>query len=318
MLDNLIFSLNIVIPIFLVIVLGYFLKKRGILGEGFLKGGNKVVFMFGIPANLFISLYTAEISDIFDIGFVIFAVVFTLLSFAAIWIYGLLFIKNKDLTSAFVQGAFRSNLAVLGLPLWIYILGEQAAARGALILVFVIPIYNILTILVLTAHSKTGKKMTLRGTLLSIVKNPPIIGITLGIIFSFLPISLPTMAYTTIRYLATLATPLALICLGVAIVYKGIDDRFKVALLSSLIKIVALPLIATVTAYLVGFRGDNLTILMIMAGVPSAVAGYTMVEQLGGDGRTASSVVVFSTLLSAISLTIFIYAFRSLGIIAGL
>jgi len=316
MLGNLVFSLNIIVPIFLVIVLGYFVKGRGMIDETFLNGGNKVVFRLGIPANLFISLYIAEIGDAFDFGFVLFAIIFTLLSVAGLWGFALLFIKRKYLISAFVQGAFRSNLAVLGLPLWIYVLGDTAAARGALVLAFVIPIYNVLAILVVTAHSNAGKKMSLSKTLKDIATNPPIIGIGLGIIVGLSPITMPTFAIRTITHLAALATPLALFCLGCAIKFEGIDDRFKVSMLSSAMKILILPLIAIGTAFAVGFRGEDLAIIMIMAGVPSAVGGYTMVAELGGDGGAASQIVVFSTLLSAITLTLFISVFRTLGIIA--
>jgi len=296
-------------------MLGLFLRKRKILGDAFLAGGNKVVFRLAIPANLFVSLYVAEIADAFDPAFVAFAVAFTLISFGALWGYGILFIKQKHLISAFVQGAFRSNLAVLGFPLWIYVLGNQAAARGALILAFIIPIYNVMTILVCTAHSNNGSKMSIKSTLLDIAKNPPIIGITLGIIIGLSPITMPVLLMRTINYLASLAMPLALICLGVAMTYNGLDERFRVSMLSSIMKVLVLPIIATAGAFALGFRGEDLAILMIMAGTPSAVAGYTMVEQLGGDGPAASQIVVFTTLLSAFTLTVFIYAFRTMGII---
>jgi len=315
MLDNLIFSLNIVVPLFMVILFGAFLKYKGYVDSAFLSVGNKIVFQFVLPANVFMSLYNVNIVDVFDLRFIVFVVLFTIASFFAVWLFAVLFIKDKSIISAFTQGAFRSNFAIIGLPLLVSILGAERAAIGAIALAFVVPIYNIFSTVVLTVHSPHIKKLNVKTLFMAIAKNPIIIAVAIGAIISVSGIRIPIAAERSIGFIVALTTPFALICLGGNISFKGFDVKFKFSVLATVLKLIILPIICTLLAYALGFRGDELTVLMVMAGVPSAVAGYAMALQLGGDGYTSSTIIVLTTLLSAFSLTVFIYIFKTMGII---
>ena len=315
MLTNLVFSLNIVLPLFVIIVFGAFLKHKGFVDTPFLNTGNRIVFLFGIPANVFISIYRADITEVFNPAFITYAVTFTLFSFFAIWLFAHIFVKDKSIISAFVQGAFRGNYAILGVPLLVNILGAERAAPGALILAFVVPIYNIFSTIILALYSPTIEKISAKALLLTVAKNPILIGVVLGVIASLSGIRLPAIANSSISSLAVLSGPLALICLGGNIGFKGFEMRFKFSVIATVIKLVILPIICTAVGYVLGFRGDELTVLMVMSGVPTALAGYAMALQLGGDGYTASTIILLTTLLSAFTLTVFIYVFRTVGFI---
>jgi len=315
MLENFLFSLNAVAPLFLVLLLGYVLKKKNFLSDGFVTTGNKVVFYIALPASIFLNVYSAELGDLLDWGFVAFAVGASLIAFFAIWLISALFIKDKPILGAFAQGAFRGNFAFLGMPLLINLAGEAGEARAALIMAFVLPVYNICTVLILAACSDSGKKVGFKTIILTIVKNPFIIAIVLAFGLQLLNIRLPFAINHTVRYGANMATALALICLGAGMTFQGFDAKFKYALVSSLIKVLVLPILFVVAGYMMGFRGYDIAAFLILGGIPSAIAGYAMVVQMGGDGYIAGTIVVISTLFSAFTLTIFIYILRTLGML---
>jgi len=315
MLDNFLFSINTVAPLFLVLFLGYILKRKEFLSEGFVATGNKVVFYIALPANIFLSVYTAELGELLDWGFVAFSVIASLIGFFGIWLISALFIKNKSILGAFAQGAFRGNFAFLGMPLLINIAGDAGRARAALIMAFVLPVYNICTVLLLAACSDNGKKVGFKTVMLTIVKNPFIIAIAIAFALQLLNIRLPFILSRTIGYGANMATALALLCLGAGMTFQGFDAKFKYALVSSLIKVLVLPILFVIAGYMMGFRGYDIAAFLILGGIPSAIAGYAMVVQMGGDGYIAGTIVVISTLFSAFTLTIFIYILRTLGML---
>ncbi|MCL2218023.1 MAG: AEC family transporter [Defluviitaleaceae bacterium] len=314
MLYNLIFSLNAVMPLFLLIALGYTLKKRDFLSGGFISGGNKFVFYIALPMTLFRNLYMSDVSELLDLTFIAFIVSASVLSFLAIWVVSAFFIKDRTIIGAFVQGAFRGNFAFLGMPLLLNIAGEAGMARATLIITFVLPLYNICSILVLAAYSDSGKKVGPLTIAFAVVKNPFIIGISVAVATVLLGIQLPSMISRSVTYISGMAIPLALICLGAGIVFQGFDKKFKFVLVASIIKVVALPVIFVAVGYAFGFRGVDLVALLVLGGTPSAIIGYTMVVQMGGDVYIAGTIVVTSTLLSAVSLTLLISFMRMLGL----
>ncbi|MCL2839261.1 MAG: AEC family transporter [Defluviitaleaceae bacterium] len=315
MLYDLIFSLNIVLPLFLLIILGYGLKRFAFFNDGFLRGGNKFVFYIALPVTLFRNLYMSDIGELLDLMFIAFLIGMTLIVFLVIWGLSVIFIKDKKILGAFVQGAFRSNFALLGIPLLFNMAGEAGLARAALIVTFVLPLFNIFSILVLAGCSDSGKKVGPLTIAYTVIKNPLIIGIALGMLASVSGMTLPNIIDHSTSYLANMATPLAVICLGAGIVFKGFDKKFKYAVVASILKVIILPIIFIGAGYAFGFRGYDLAALLVLAGTPSAIVGYAMVVQMGGDEYIAGTVIVISTLASAVTLTLFIYTMRILGLL---
>ena len=315
MLYDLIFSLNAVMPLFLLIALGYTLKKREFISGGFVNGGNKFVFYIAMPVNLFRNVYTSDIGDLLDFRFIAFIVGATLVAFFAIWGISAIFIKDKSIIGAFVQGSFRSNFVLLGIPLLTNLAGEAGLNRAALVVTFVLPLFNIFSILVLTANPDSGKKIGPLTIAFAVIKNPFIIGIAIGILMSAIGLQLPIMLNRSTMYLAGMATPLAVICMGAGISFRGFDKKFKFALASSIIKVVVLPILFVGAGYVFGFRGYDLAVLLVLGGAPAAIVTYNMVVQMGGDEYIASQLVVISTLMSAVTLTLFIYTMRIIGLL---
>ncbi|MCL1877717.1 MAG: AEC family transporter [Defluviitaleaceae bacterium] len=310
-----VFSMNVVAPIFLLIGLGYLLRKTGFFTEKFISCGNKFVFYILLPVTLWESVFSADFSELAGVGFAAFAIGATVVSFAAVWAVARFFIKQKKILGVFVQGAFRSNMVFVGIPLMRNLAGEDGVAVFALIVALVMPLYNIFSILVLSACAESDEKLKVKTVALTVIKNPLVVAIICGFVLSSLNFEPPEMIARTLSDLSRMAGPLALICLGGGITFLGVDKKFKFALVSAILKVVVMPLAFTTAAFAFGFRGIDLAAFMVLGGTSSAIAGYTMAVQMGGDGYTAANIILFSTLLSAATLTIFIYALTAMCLI---
>lgn len=327
MLDNFILSVGIVVPIFLVMFLGYILRRKNITNDAFVQKGNFLVFKVVLPANLFLTVYNQNVGDIIDLAFIAYTVLGTLVSFTLIWVIARLVIKDKDVVGAFVHSAFRGNFAILGLPVMTNFLGAENIGKAALVILFTIPLYNILAILVLSVTSQHGEAVSVKGVLKSIATNPLTIGILLGLPLSLLRTNigfdtLPVAAYgliniveDTVSSVSRMTTPLALICLGGGLELSKYNAKIKYGAWSAVTKTIILPLVFVSLAYVLGFRGNDLAIILITFSVPAAITSYTMTVQMGGDQYVGAMSVMLSTFLSVFTLTGFIYAFMMLGLV---
>jgi predicted permease len=314
MLDNFLFSLNVVVPVFVVMFLGYALKKRDIITSGFLASGNKIVYYIGLPALLFRGVYSTEIGAFMDARFIIFTLSGSVAAFFIIWGVSAIFLKEKAVLASFAQGAYRGSFALLGTPLILNLAGAEGMARAALVVVFVVPFFNVFSIMALAPC--TEEKVGPLKVIWAVIKNPSNIMIAIGIVLAVFELPLPIMIEGAINTTANLATPLALLCLGGGMVFHGFDAKFKYAMIGSVIKVAVMPFIMIILAVALGFRDYDLAVIVMLFGVPSAVVGYAMAAQMSGDTYVAGTIVVFSTIMSAVTLTAFIYVLRVMGMLA--
>jgi len=314
MLSNLIFSLNIVLPIFLVMLAGGLMRRFDVIGADFVKTGNSLVFFFALPASLFLSAYNADITQVFDARFVLFAVAVTSIAFVVVWVAAEVFIKDKAVIGTFVQGAVRGNFAILGLPLLMNLAGAEGSEKGVLVVTFVVPLYSIYSIVALSARSGSPRKVSVGGLLKTVFSNHMIVGILLGSALSLLKVPLPELAVKPLEVVASLTTPLSLLCLGGSINLRERGAKLTLAMVASALKVVVFPLIFLPIAYGIGFRGSEMLTLLVMLGVPTAIASYAMAVQLDGDHTIAATTVVTTTVFSVFTLTFFIYIFKTIGI----
>ena len=217
--NNLIFSLNTTMPIFLVMVIGYILKQIGMLNDNFVTVANKFNFKVTLPFMLFRDISTVNIREIFDLKYVLFCALASTVCFWVIWGATKLFVKDKSIRGAFVQSSFRSSAAVMGLAFIENIYGSSA--MGPLMIIGAVPLYNIFSVIVLTFEANedgAGEEAVHGGRIkkafLNILKNPIILGIAFGMVAALLSLDFPAMVDKTIENVAKMATPLALIALG--------------------------------------------------------------------------------------------------------
>lgn len=317
MLENFIYSINVTIPIFLVMVLGYFLRRRGMLNENFVNVANKFNFDVTLPFMVFQDIAAVDIRSVFDLKYVLFCAIASSVCFWAVWGLAKLFIKDKSLIGAFVQASFRSSAAVMGLAFISNLYGPSA--MGPLMIIGAVPLYNIYSVLVLTFEAEddgtgrdTGK---LKEACVNILKNPIIISIVLGLIVSLCKLDFPVLVDNTIDNVAKMATPLALITLGAGFEGREALAKMKPTLWAAFIKLIGQAAIFIPIAIALGFTGEKLIAIMVMLAAPATPSCYIMAKNMKNDGVLTASIIVTTTLLAAFTLTGWIFILRSMGYI---
>ena len=313
--DSLIFSLNSTIPIFLIMIFGYVLMRVGFFNEEFTRIADKYVFKVGLPVLLFQQISNADIHSDFDITFVLFCMITTTVMFGAIWGLSRIFLRDKKMVGAFTQGAARGSAAILGIAFIENIYG--GSGMGPLMIVSSIPLYNIYSVIILSFSSSdtANKKGAIKKALINIAKNPIIWGIFLGLPFSFWGIELPQIATKTVSLIAQTSTPIALLVVGATFKGRQAIKKIVPTVVATFIKLIGLPLAFLPVAYWLGFRNEAMVAIIVMLGSPATVTGYIMAKNMGNDEVLSSSIIVLSTLLSVVTLTLWIFVLRGLSLI---
>jgi predicted permease len=313
-LQNLIFSLTLVAPVFLIVALGYFLKRIGIINENFVSVSSKIVFTISLPALIFLEISSIHLGEILNVAQITFVYAGTLVTFGAVWlIAGLLSKDGKDKAS-FIQGSFRGNFAIVGLAIIVNYYGIQNLGKASLVLAFTIPLYNVLSVIALTVPLK-GKEHHYSKTLFEIVKNPLIIAVIAAIPFSYFEIRIPEVLKTTGSYLSALTLPLALIGIGGFLNFSDITKESSLTIISTVLKLLIFPAVMTFAAYMLGFIGIDLGIIFILFACPTAIASFIMAEAMGANSRLAGNILLLTTLASVITITLGLFILKENGLI---
>ena len=315
--ENFIYSINVTMPIFLVMVIGYILKQIGMLNDNFVTVANKFNFKVTLPFMLFKDIAGVDIKAVFDIKYVLFCAIVSTICFWVVWGTAKLLVRDKTIRGAFVQSSFRGSAAVMGLAFIQNIYGSSA--MGPLMIVSAVPLYNIFSVIVLTfeANDSTGidKKAKIRQAGINICKNPIILSILAGLIVGLLGIQFPTLVNKTVSNVAQMATPLALITIGAG--FEGRKALAKIAptMAASMIKLVLQPLVFLPVAAWMGFSGEKMIAILIMLASPTTPSCYIMSKSMNNDEVLTASVIVTTTLMAAFTLTGWIFLLKTLGYI---
>lgn len=313
--QNLIFSLNATLPVFLVMVVGYALGQLGFLPPAFCKASDRLTFKVTLPLMLFLDMGSVDILHDFQPRFVLFCFAATLVGILTVWAGAKRFLKDKTLVGEFVQAGYRSSAAVLGVAFIQNIYGTSGMAP--LMILGSVPLFNIFAVIILTVESpQQHGKVTPSKLLYGVLTNPILDGIILGTLYSLLPFGLPTLAQKTLTSLSSLTTPLALLSIGAS--FEGAKAIKKLAptLVAACCKLMVLTTIFIPIAVKLGFRDQQLIALLIMLGSPTTPSSYVMAKNMGHEGVLTASCVAATTLFSALSLTFWIFVLRSGGYIA--
>ncbi|MGN0320729.1 MAG: AEC family transporter [Lachnospira sp.] len=322
--DSFIYSLNAMVPIFLVMIVGWIIKRLGVIDDHFVNVANKYVFRVALPVLVFKDLAAADFKSQFDVKFVLYCMIVTTIMFSVIWILTEIFMKDDTEKGAFVQASFRSSAAILGMA---FIQNMyQSTGMAPLMIVAAVPLFNIFSVIVLTfkahpeCHGKAvsdsvDKKENIKKACVNIATNPIIIGILLGLVSSLIGINYPPIISKTVMNIAQTATPVALICIGAGFEGRKAVKKVKPTVIATFIKLVLLAAIFLPVAVRMGFRNQELMAILIMLASPSTVTCYVMAKGMDNDDVLSSSIVVLTTLLSSITLTAWIFILRNFGFI---
>lgn len=310
---NLIQALTIVAPVFLLVLIGYLIKKRGMIDERFNKTASKIVFNITMPALVFQEIATTNYAEVFNLKLVLFTNLAILILFGLIWLTSSFLCKNGRDQGAFIQGSFRSNFAIIGFAMINNAFGQDSLARAAIVLAFIMPLYNILAVVALTVPMHKEKQANIGKVLKDILTNPLILSALAALPFSYFDVSFHPVLITTLGYLAELTLPLALLSIGSSMSFYSIKKDFKLSLIAATIKIIFIPLFAILAAIKLGFNETDLGILFFFFGCPAAVASYIMAEAMGSNAKLAGNIILLSTLGSVFTLAAGLYLMKSLG-----
>lgn len=320
--DSLVFSIDATVPIFLVMILGWIIKRLGVIDDHFADKANKYVFNVALPAMLFLDIAKSDLRKDFDLRFVLYCMLVTTLCFVIVWVIAELLVRDKTIIGSFVQGSFRSSAAILGLAFIQNMYSDVGMAP--LMIVSAVPLYNIFSVVVLTVRAGGGaacngnareSRENIIRVITGIFTNPIIIAIFLGLPFSMLGIEFPFIISKTISTVGSTATPIALVVIGAGFEGRKAIKKVKPAMIATTIKLVIQCLIFLPIAVLLGFRNQELISILIMLGSPATVSCYIMARNMKNDAVLASSIVVLTTLFSSFTLTGWIFLLRLYGLV---
>ncbi len=309
--ESLRIALEIVLPLFLLLAVGYCIKLTGIMNETSVRQTNNMIFKVFLPLLVFFNIYKTDLTSSFDMSLLLFAVVGVLLQFIISLCLVILLEHDNARRGVMLQGMFRSNFVLFGIPISTALFGDSAAGLASILIAVIIPLYNMLA--VISLESFNGKKPSLWKILVGILTNPLIIASAAGILFVVLHIPLPTVLYKTVSDLSIIATPLAFVILGASFSFGETGRCVRDLCITLGAKLVTYPLLFIALAILMGFRDAHLAVLLTVFGSPIAVSSFTMAQQMGGDDKLAGQLVVFSSLLSVFTMFLFIFGLKELA-----
>ena len=319
--DSLIFALNAVAPIVIMVAIGYILKKTGFMSADFSKQANKLCFRVFLPVMLFMNVYKIEDIAAVDLDYIIYVTV----AIPALFLLSFPFVafatRKRECRGVLAQAAFRSNYALIGIPLAESLFGAAGVAVAALLSAVVIPLFNILAVICLSLY-REGKP-SVKKILLDILKNPLIQSIALGIVVLIVRryvdfrLSDITPVYKVLTYLSNLATPLALLVLGAQFEFSTVKALRREIIFGTLMRCVIVPVLGLGAAYLFfrgRFTGAHFAAFVAVFTTPLAVSSVAMAQEMDSDVKLAGQLVIWTTLLSAFSTFIASFLLKAAGV----
>ncbi len=294
-------------------VLGYVLNRIGWFDDDLAEKVNKFVFRIPLPVMLFVQLATIDIRKAWDTKFVLFCFGITCLSILLAWLLSFA-LKKRKLRGEFIQAAYRSSAAILGVAFITNIYGSSAMAP--LMIIGAVPLYNIMAVVVLELSSPSAKgldRAVMKKTIRGVLTNPILIGIVIGLLWSLLHIPLPKILNRMLTDVGNLATPLGLMAMGAVFDWKKARGELRPALGASLMKLFGFAALFLPLAILCGFRTEKLVAILVMLGSATTVSSYVMARNMNHEGVLTSSTVMLTTLLSSFSLTFWLWLLKTLS-----
>lgn len=303
---------NAVLPLFIIMGLGYAARSFGAIRREDVPRLNKLAFRYFLPVLLFYNIYTSDLSTAVQPKLLVFAAVCVILLYGLSFGFVMLTEKGNEKRSVMIQGIYRSNFVIMGIPLAKQLVEGADLGCVVVLVAVVVPMYNVLAVITLELFN--GKKPGFGRLLLDIAKNPLIIGIAAGIVALLLGIKLPKALESAAEQIGHAASPLMLFLLGAFFEFKGIGGYKKELVTVCVGRLVVVPAIFLTAAVLFGITGVGLAAMIAIFGSPTAISSFTMVQQMGGDDVLAGDIVVLTNALSCFTMFGWAFALKSLGL----
>lgn len=303
--NSLLTALNVVLPLLLLVVVGYILKMRSFFSDVTLKQMNKLVFSLLIPCSLFKSIVTSSIEDAVSLDYLLFC----LAGVAAMILTGLFLgeklCERQDQKGVMAQAIFRGNTVLFGIPVIQMLYPNESIVLTTSMIAIVVPIYNLCAVVSLQLHA--GMKSDVKSLLISVLKNPMVIATLIGFAVKLSGLQLPSVVLKTVTEIGGAANPIGLIVLGATFELPAISQNIKKLSVITFMRMLFWPVLMMSLAVFMGYRGIQLATVMVLFGAPTAVSSFATAVQMKGDGALASQAVMMTTAVSAV--TIFTWVF---------
>ena len=314
--DDFLFSINAVAPLLILMAAGYIARQANFVSDKFLSEINRFVFNFLLPLMLF-----QNIRNIFRGEFTNTSLIFAGMAGVSVVIVGSLcivplFIKRRGQRGSMIQGIYRSNFLIYGMPLATGMYGHDAAATIAMMLGVMVPFYNIVAVVILSVFSETRTaRISFVRLICDVARNPLILGCVAGLLFGMFHVAIPEAVNKPIAELSAAASPLALFLMGGEFRFRRLNNNLWKVLWATAARLIIVPLAAMLVFVPMGIRGIDLSVMLCLFATPAAVSGYIMATNMGCDGELSGQIVVMTTVGSCVSIFLFIFGLRSIGVL---
>lgn len=311
MFSNFVIALEAVLPIFIIMGVGMFIRKQGLVDDYDVRKMNKVVFDVFFPVLMFSNLYGKDISHSLDVRLMVFAVAAVLIVYALTVVFVMKIEKNQKTRGAMIQAIYRSNFVIMGIPVVENIFGSEYLTLPSVLITVIVPIYNVLAVITLEVF-RGGKPQAVH-ILKQLAKNPLILGALAGVISVIFDWHFPAVIESTIASMSGVATPMALLTLGAFFDLKSVGKRKKDIAICVVGRLAVIPALALTAAVILGFRDIEFVTLIAIFTSPSAVSSFPMAQEMESDAELAGDAVVFSSMFACFTMFIWIFVSKSLG-----
>ena len=311
MLDNFVICVNAVIPSAVYLLIGICLKLFKVVTDEEVRRFTRVTFVALYPFLMFDNLYGKNIGEHLNWILIIYVVVFVTFQIATSWFFVCKTQKDNYDRGAMIQALFRSNIVLMGLPIAVNLFGKGNVTSVAVVLMFVVPIYNIMAVVIF--ESFRGGKIDVKDMIKNVLTNPLIDGGIVACIVMAFHIPVPEMIEKTIASLSDATTPICMILLGASLnLHRFSEDKKKV--ISCVVgKLIIFPALGIGGAVLLGITGVDMIAVVLMTATPTALAGFAMASSMGGNGKLAGEAIVLSTIAACFTMPIWLFILKSGG-----
>lgn len=303
--------INITTPIFIVIAIGFLIRKKNIISEDGVSLLNKLAYNIGLPSLIFLIITNYSLSDIFNVQIVkVIYLTYALLILLTILINFV--IKRSGKTKgAIIVSSFRCNMAFVGFPIILAAYGDLALAKASLIVAFLVPVNIVATIIIFKFYNRREEGMRAGRLLLSFVKDPMIIGVISGILFSYFRIPVPEVFHESLDIISAMTVAMALLSIGASFRFVHLKNDFKIVSYAGFNKLILLPAVAFILSTFV-FKVETFdrNVMVILFATPLAVAAYIMAKELRSNHQLLASALILTTIASALTISAWLLLFK--------
>ncbi|GHT54759.1 transporter [Bacteroidia bacterium] len=311
---NFIFSFNVVAPLFVLMAIGYFVRQIKFVSDSFLSQLNRFVFKFLLPLMVFQEIRLSYKGDFSNVKLILTSVI----GVAAVILISTIIIKwtvkRKGQQGSMIQGIYRSNFLIYGLPVATGMYGSEAVVPITMLMGIMIPFYNVAAVIILSLHSESENSgLSSRKLLKEISTNPLLLGSVFGILGGMIHLEFPHSVELPVGQLAATASPLALFVMGGEFRFRSLQNNICKVIAATVSRLIIIPVVILFVSVQLGFRNVELSVLISLFATPTAIASYIMSKNMGNDGELSGQIVVLTTLLSCVTIFFIVYFMRSWG-----